>query len=121
MTLDQSLRMFKDGDRDVREGERPELHYDIFAGTINSLAAGGFREILDQEPRFAKTISDLEGPTNDAAPLIKALNGPDDALAQFFTLFKAISSSYHRLHLILGRRLLPGTTKNSPRAPLDLF
>ena len=80
MTLDQSLRMFKDGDHDVGK-EKVQLHYDIFAGTINSLAAGGFREILDQEPRFAKTISDLEGPTNDAAPLIKALNGPDDALA----------------------------------------
>jgi hypothetical protein len=78
MTLDQSLRMFRDGESDV-DKEEVQLRYDIFAGTINSLAEGGFREVLEQEPSFESTIHDLEGPTNDVAPLIKDLNSPEDA------------------------------------------
>jgi diguanylate cyclase (GGDEF)-like protein len=91
MTLDQSLRMLKDG-KDNVEKEQIQLYYDIFAGTINSLAAGGFREILDQEPRFAKTITDLESLTNDAAPLIKDLNAPNEALAALQALHPLQSS-----------------------------
>ena len=80
MTLDQSLRMFKDGDSGGGN-EEVQLRYDIFAGTINSLAAGSFRPIIERDPSFETTIRDLEGPTNDAAPLIENLNSPADALA----------------------------------------
>ncbi|MBM6579557.1 EAL domain-containing protein [Microvirga sp. BT689] len=80
MTLDQSLRMFNDGDSDG-DKEKVQLRYDIFAGTINSLAKGGFRDIIERDPGFERTIRDLEGSTNDAAPLIRNLNSPDNARA----------------------------------------
>src|SRR6185436_9511031 len=95
MTLDQSLRMFRDGESDV-DKEEVQLRYDIFAGTINSLAEGGFREVLEQEPSFESTIHDLEGPTNDVAPLIKDLNSPEDALAAL-QILSSLQSSLKQL------------------------
>jgi len=95
MTLDQSLRMFRDGESHV-DKEEVQLRYDIFAGTINSLAEGGFREVLEQEPSFESTIHDLEGPTNDVAPLIKDLNSPEDALAAL-QILSSLQSSLKQL------------------------
>jgi diguanylate cyclase (GGDEF)-like protein len=79
MTLDQSLRIFKErgteGDK-----EKVQLRFDIFAGTIDILAEGVFRVIVEQDPSFARILRDLEGLTNEAAPLIENLNSPNEAL-----------------------------------------
>jgi diguanylate cyclase (GGDEF)-like protein len=91
MTLDQSLRMFKDGDSDG-DKEKVQLRYDIFAGTVNSLAKGSFRHIIERDPGFERAIRDLAGLTNDAAPVIGNLNSPDDALAALQILHPLQSS-----------------------------
>jgi diguanylate cyclase (GGDEF)-like protein len=91
MTLDQSLRMFKDGDSDG-DKEKVQLRYDIFAGTVNSLAKGSFRDIIERDPGFERTIRDLEGLTNDAAPVIGNLNSPDNARAALQILHPLQSS-----------------------------
>ncbi|MBD2750187.1 EAL domain-containing protein [Microvirga sp. BT688] len=91
MKLDQSLRMFKDENGDG-EKEEVQTRFDIFAGTINSLAKGSFRVLIEREPSFERTISKLAGATNDAAPLIESLNNPDDALAALQSLHPLQSS-----------------------------
>jgi diguanylate cyclase (GGDEF)-like protein len=95
MKLDQSIRMFKDSNRDD-DKEDVRLRFEIFAGTMKNLAQGSFRVILERDPGFETIVRDFNRTTNVAAPLIQDLNGPDDAQAAL-QILRPLQSSLTQL------------------------